>query len=89
VQIQQEEKLGLMVKSSWAEALIKGLYAVRGGGAVTACQRGRIKSACTKRVETKESHCERNGEDWCKEKAKGEGEHLVRGEVYEVSCSQR
>jgi hypothetical protein len=33
------------------------------GMGLTACQRGRMRSACAKRVATKQSHCERNGED--------------------------
>jgi hypothetical protein len=56
-----KRRLGLRAKSSWVEALIKGDYVVR-QGAVSACQRGGMRSACAKRVEAKESHCERNGE---------------------------
>jgi hypothetical protein len=72
IQIQQKEKLGLTAKSSWAEVLIKGQYAVRGGGAVTACQRGRMRSACAKGVEAKERVIVRGMlRIECKEKAKG------------------
>jgi hypothetical protein len=65
--------------------LIKGEYAVRGGGKVATCQRDRMKSACTKRVETKKRFIVRGMvRIECEEKAKGE-EYFVRNEVDEIS----
>jgi hypothetical protein len=37
VQIQQEERLGLTARSSWAEAFIKGEYTIKSGVASTGC----------------------------------------------------
>jgi hypothetical protein len=61
-------------------------YAVREGRAVATCPRGGMRSACVKRVETKERVVVRGTvKIECKGKAKEEGECLVWHEVCEVS----
>jgi hypothetical protein len=50
VQIQQQERLGLTAKSSWAETLIKGEYAVK---SVTACWGDKERITCVNTVEVK------------------------------------
>jgi hypothetical protein len=75
-----------MAKNSWLEALIKGEYAFRDDGAVMACGKSRMRSACAKRVEAKETVIVRGMvKTECKGKAKEEEENLVRCEVCEVS----
>jgi hypothetical protein len=87
VQIQQEERWRLTVKSSGVEVLIKGEYAVKRGRAIATCQRGRMRSACTKRIiETKKKFTVRGMvRIECEEKAKGKEEYLVKHEVDEIS----
>jgi hypothetical protein len=58
---------------------IKGEYAVRGGGAITTDQRGRMRTACAKRVIVRGM-----ARTECEEKPKEE-EYLDRREVGEVS----
>jgi hypothetical protein len=45
------------------EALIKGEYAFKRGGAVAACWRGRMRVLCKESRGKEEIHCERNGEE--------------------------
>jgi hypothetical protein len=59
--------LGLTTKSSWVEALIKGEYAVRGVRQLL-LWRARMRSACAKRVETKEKVIVRGMEFECKKR---------------------
>jgi hypothetical protein len=51
LQIQQEERLGLIAKSTWVGA--KGEYTVKSGVAVTGCWRDKERITCVKRVEVK------------------------------------
>jgi hypothetical protein len=69
MQIQQEERLGLIAKSTWVGA--KGEYTVKRGVAVTGCWRDE-RITCEKRVEVKKGIVfRRMVSAKCDEKAKG------------------